>query len=266
MSDTTPSQAESAGDRRSADIAVICSHIDEIRPFLKALDRVRKYADGSLIFRGGFIEEVLRIAVVEAGRQYPDHRRAAQTLIEEHNPAWIISAGFSCGLQEDLKFGDVCLARSVCDQHGNELTLNTPIPESNRIFIRPHLVADAQPRSTSEKHTLHKTHAAQVCDTTSLAVVQVCQEQSTEQNRIRTLIARVIADEASESLPPEGWEYLYGRPPGQALGAVSGWLGKLRRQTDAPWRERSELVAKNLSRFLFSVVKQIGDKLGKSVF
>lgn len=265
MSDATAPQTDATSDRRSADIAIVCSHIDEIRPFLKALDRVRKYADGNLTFRGGFIEEVLRIAIVEAGRQFPDHRRAAEILIDEHNPAWIITAGFSGGLEEKLNHGDICLADSLCDQHGNSLPVRNPIPESSRIFIRQHVVADEQPQTAADKRALFQSHTAQVCDTTSLAVMQVCQEKSTQENRIRTLVARVIADEATESLTPEGWEHLYRRPPGQALGAVSGWLGKIRRQPHDPWKERSELVAKNLSRFLFSVVKQMGEKLGKSV-
>lgn len=265
MSETEPPGETESSDRRSADVAVVCSHVDEIRPFVKALDRVRKYADGPITFRGGFIEEVLRVAVVEAGRNYADHRRATEVLISEHNPAWIISAGFSSALDEALRHGDICLASSLCDQHGNQLEVSNPIPEATRIFIRRHVVADQHPRTVNARQSLRDSQNAQACDTTSLAAIQVCQEHSTDDQRIRTLVARVIACEAEEELSEDGWEYLFQRPPGQGIPGVSGWLSKLRRQPADPWQQRSEVVAKNLSRFLFSVVKQIGEKLGKPV-
>lgn len=262
---SSQSENEQTGDRRSADIAVVCSHIDEVRPFLDALDRVRKYSDGDLVFRGGFIEEVLRVAVVEAGRSYAHHRKAAETLINEHNPAWLISAGFSSSLDEELRFGDICLAESLCDQHGNEISVPSPIPEATRIFKRRQLTTDRHPESADDKHGLYKEHNRSICDTSSLAVAQIWHERSTDGSAPRILVARVIVDEVAEDLTSEGWHHLYGRPGGQTLGKVTGWLEKIRGKSDDQWKTRSATAAKNLSRFLFSVSRQIGEKLGKPV-
>lgn len=171
-SDTPPTPV----DRRSADIGLVCTHRAEVRPLLKMLDRVRSYTDGGMVFRGGFLDESIRIAIVEAGPGFANHRLATEVLLEEHHPVWVLSVGFSSGLSDVVSAGDVCLANRISDTHGNSLTLNCPIPESRRIFVRPHLVADTHPMTSAEKRRLAETFDADAVDTTSAAVAQVCSE------------------------------------------------------------------------------------------
>ena len=123
MADSSRQPDEPTFDRRSADIGIVCTHNVGIKPLLKVLDRTRKYVDETSVFRGGFLDEVIRIAIVEAGSGFAAHRAVAETLIKEHNPAWVISLGFSSALTRDVKAGDICLANEICDTHGNTLPI-----------------------------------------------------------------------------------------------------------------------------------------------
>ena len=132
-------------DRRSADIGIVCSFAAEVAPLVAALDRTKKYSDKGFTFRGGFLDEVIRVAIVEAGEGFAQHRDAASMLLAEHNPPWILSAGLSIGLTPDVDAGDVCLANHLSDTHGNDRSIACPIPAKGRIKIGSHVIADALP-------------------------------------------------------------------------------------------------------------------------
>ena len=68
---------DATADRASADIALVCTHKGELRPFLRRLDRQRSYTEGSLTVRGGFLRETIRIVVAEVGPGFAKHRAAA---------------------------------------------------------------------------------------------------------------------------------------------------------------------------------------------
>ena len=243
----------------------MCTHHDEIKPLVKMLDRVRKYSDNGMIFRGGFIDEVVRIAIVEAGTGFARHRTATQTLIDEHNPAWILSVGFSSALTNDLQSSDVCLANEICDQHANTLTMKCNIPESKRIFVRKHIVADQHPRTPAEKQDLHASSTALACDTTSLAVAQACNEAATDDQPIRFLSIRGIIDACNETVTDEGIEYLFAPRDLSKPNLVSNLKQRLKRNPQlAPWQQRATEVAPNLNRFVAGIIRQIAEKLGKS--
>lgn len=252
-------------DRRSADIGIVCTHHGEIKPLVKMLDRMRKYSDDGMIFRGGFIDEVIRIAIVEAGSGFAQHRSATQTLIDEHNPPWILSVGFSSALTPDLQPSDICLANEICDQHGNSLPIKCNIPESKRIFVRKHIVADQHPSTPAEKQTLSSSSEALACDTTSLAVAQACNEAYTDDRSIRFLSIRGIIDTHNEIVNAEAIEYLFAPQKSTKPNLISGLKQKLKRNPSLiPWQQRASDVAPNLNRFVVGIVRQIADQLGKS--
>lgn len=266
MTDAHEQPEEPTIDRRSADIGIVCTHAAEVNAFVKQLDRVKKYAEGSSIFRGGFINEVVRVAIVEAGPGFAVHRRVTETLIEEHNPPWILSVGFSSALTAQLQSGDVCLANEICDTHGNALPVNCKIPESRRIFVRKHVVADHHPRTAEEKKALNTYTEAVACDTTSLAVAQACNERSTEERPIRFLSIRGIIDSETETLTSEGLTYCFEPVVGDRPKLVSGLMNRFKPNPALkPWQDRANDVSLNMNRFLLSTVKQIADKLGKSI-
>ena len=123
-----PTAEETAPDRSSADIGIVCTHKGEVKPFLKRLDRLRSYAEKKMTVRGGFLGESTRIALVEADEGFASHRAATELLIAEHRPAWILSVGFSSSLSEDVQPGDIIIANEISDTHVNSLPVKCSIP------------------------------------------------------------------------------------------------------------------------------------------
>ncbi len=259
------SDEESSIDRRSADIGIICTQGDEIRPLLKLLDRQRKYVDQGATFRGGFLDETIRVAVAEAGPGFAQHRAVTQTLIDEHHPAWILSVGFGSALIDELNTGDVCLANEICDTHGNSLSVKCPIPETRRVLIRKHVVADEHPRSTDDKAALAAATGAAVVDTTSLAVAQVCADLPEDAPRTRFVSMRVIIDAANEAIARDAAQALF-EPSSQQQATVIGKLTKrFKRDPELlPWEQRATDAAVNLNRFLTSVIRRLAEKINRT--
>lgn len=259
----TNPETEPSVDRRSADIGIVCTQTLEIRPLLKALDRTRKYVDGNAVFVGGFLDESLRIAVVQAGAGFAQHRSATQTLLAEHHPAWVLSVGFSSPLTQDLASGDVCLANEICDTHGNSLPVRCSIPESRRVLVRKHVVADHHPSSASHRVQLARSTSAACVDTTSLAVAQACSElDESGKPRARFLSVRGMATDYSTDLPEKAVNYLF-EPLQEAKGKGFGSLFS-RIKPDAelkPWKKTAEESATNLNRFVLSLIRQLAAKL-----
>ncbi len=248
---------ELPADRASADIGIVCTHAGEIRAILKRLDRVRKYTDHGCIFRGGFLNETIRVALVEARMGFARHRQATLTLIREHRPAWVLSVGFSSGLNEALKSGDLTLANEICDSHTNVLPVNCRIPASRRVHIGRHLVSDHHPIQPSEKASMAETSRAIAVDTTSLAVAQVCRDMNT-----RFMSIRAIVDELPEEMPEQAAPMMF-EPTSRAFGSaiavmLKGWKNAAEMHR---WRQRSLSAADHLDRFVSGVILQIAEQL-----
>lgn len=259
------SAAEQATDKRSADIAIVCTQQSEIRPLLQKLDRVRKYVDQGAMFRGGFLDETLRIAVVEAGPGFARHRQLTQTLIDEHHPVWVLSVGFSSALVADLKHGDCSLTSEICDTHGNSLAVKCPIPESSRVRVRRHVVADQHPATQAQRAALAESSDAAAVDTTSLAVAQVCRGDDPEKWTTRFLSVRGIVGDVDQDLSEQAVAQAF-EPQAQKKPSLIGKL-KSRVKPDPEavlWQTRLDETALNMNRFLLGVVRQLGEKLGKS--
>ena len=89
-------------DLAHADIGIVCALPIEIAAFLERCNRVKKYTGGEFVFRGGFYDDI-RIAVVQSGMGFAKARRATQALIDAHSPVWMLSAGFSGALLQEMK-------------------------------------------------------------------------------------------------------------------------------------------------------------------
>lgn len=248
-------------DKRSADIAVVCTHYAEIKPLMTRLDRVRKYAEDGAVFRGGFLEDALRIAIVEAGSGFARHRRFTELMIREHQPEWVLSVGFSSAVDESIQDGDIALANEICDTHGNSLKIRCPIPETHRIRVRKHVVTDTHPLTADERQGLRTAWDADAVDTTSLAVAQGCQPAEGENPTVRFLSVRGIIGTAEEGLTPRVVSQLF-QPPREEKKSLTKLWKKFRPDADlAPWLERADQTAINLNKFLLSVFEQLESKL-----
>ena len=252
-----PAAEETAPDRSSADIGIVCTHRGEVKAFLKRLDRQRSYTDGKFVVRGGFLRELTRLAVIEAGEGFASHRAAAALLISAHRPKWVISMGFSSSLAEDVRPGDIAVANEICDTHSNSLPVKCSIPARKRIHVGKLIVADQHPITPEEKTVLRERFPGLAADTGSLAVAQVCQEQS-----VRFLAIRVVVDALDEEIPEQAASMMF-HPNSRALGwaVVSLFKGMRKLSEMNRWRERSGVAGSNLDRFVTGIVDQIAEAI-----
>ena len=248
---------ESAPDRSSADIGIVCTHKGEVKPFLKRLDRTRSYSEKKWTVRGGFLSESTRIALIEADEGFASHRAATELLIAEHRPTFILSVGFSSSLSEDVKPGDIVIANEISDTHDNSLPVKCSIPARKRIHVGKLIVADEHPVTPAEKQSLRDRCPGLAADTSSLAVAQVCKEKT-----VRFMAIRVAVDSIDEEIPEQAASMIF-HPTSRALGSALGTLFKGFRKIAVmnQWRERTNNAAGNLDRFVTGIVEQIAESI-----
>lgn len=261
-SSTQHESAERSSDARSADFAVICSQKTEVRPLLKHVDRQRKYTDEGLTFRGGFIDHTLRIVVVEAGFDFAAHRRATEIVINEHHPKWVISTGFSIGLIDAVKTGDVCLANEISDVHGHDLALSLPLEGGKRVHCGKHVVIDRPMLTASELKDLAENSSADAADLASLAVAQVCNSITRDAAAASFLSIRSALSQRDASVTESLLKAAFSVADEAPKQPVMQWLAKLR--PDPVRRDalkRLEEVSINANRYLLQVIRKLGEKL-----
>ena len=226
----------------------------ELKTLIGRLDRRRRYGDGGLRFTGGFFDESIRVAVVEAGTGFAAHRRATTTLIAEHKPSWVIAAGFSSSLTEDVRAGDLSLATAISDTHGQKMDIDCPVPESKHGTLKTHLVTDSHPQTAAEKRQLAEAHGAGAVDTTSLAVAQICAESDT-----RFMSIRAILDDVQEEVPSPIITTLFEPAGTTRSNPVSSWVSGFRQSPEMKtWTARATTASGRLDRFLTGVIRQLG--------
>lgn len=252
-----PASPEPIVDRSSAHIGIVCTHRAELKPFLKRVDRQKSYTERKLTIRGGFLGEVTRIVIAEAGEGFARHREATEWLLTEHRPSWVVSAGFSSSLSSDISPGDLVVANELADTHTTTMPVKCSIAPRKRIHVGKLLVADQHPVTPAEKSSLQERFPALAVDTSSLAVAQVCHARD-----IRFLAIRAIVDGLEEQIPEQAFPMIF-HPTSRALGSALGSMFQgLRKMSEMNmWRERTKTAAVNLDRFLTGVVEQVAEAL-----
>jgi adenosylhomocysteine nucleosidase len=249
---TDPSALDA--DKAHADIGIVCALPMEIAPLLERCLRVRKYSGGSFTFRGGLYDEI-RVAIVEAGMGFALARRATQALLDAHTPRWVLACGFSGALRPEMKIGQIVMANSICDTHGQELSVDVRMPADPRrgLHVGRILTADNIVRGVKDKEALAAEFGAIAVDMESLAVAQVCRDTKT-----RFLAVRVISDDLSADLPPEILSVM-GSTGTVRLGAAIGSLWRRPGSAKDMWklRENARLAAEKLATFLNGVLVQL---------
>ena len=202
-------------DPAHADIGIVSALPIEISVFLERCLRVRKYKGGDFVFRGGLYDDV-RIACVESGMGFERARRATQSMIEAHTPDWVLSCGFSGALLAEMKVGNIAVAKTIVDTHGQELKVDLDLPAdiNKGLFTGRLLTADNLVRTVKEKQTLAATYDAIAVDLESLAVAQIAKEQ-----KKRFMAVRVISDDLEADLPPEALS-IVGQSGSMRIGAA----------------------------------------------
>ena len=232
----------------------------EVNPLLERCTKVKKYTGGDFTFRGGRYDDI-RLAVVQSGMGFAKARRATEALIDAHTPNWVLSIGFSGGLLPTMKIGDMVLANSIVDTHGNELQVDLKMSDDpkNGIHVGRFLNTDEIVRTVEEKKRLAREHAAIAVDLESLAVAQVCRDTGT-----RFMAVRVLSDDLSYDLPPEVLSII-GSTGAVRVGSALGSLWKRPSSIKDMWRlrETAHQAAERLATFLDGVLMQL-HKTGKT--
>jgi adenosylhomocysteine nucleosidase len=193
--------------------------------------------------------------VVQSGMGFAKARRATQALIDAHTPDWVLSIGFSGGLLPTMTIGDLVLANSIADTHGNELQVDLKMSDDpkNGIHVGRFLNTDEIVRTVEEKKRLAEEHDAIAVDLESLAVAQVCSETGT-----RFMAVRVLSDDLSYDLPPEVLSII-GSTGAVRVGSALGSLWKRPSSIKDMWRlrETAHQAAERLATFLDGVLIQL---------
>ncbi|HUG93591.1 MAG TPA: 5'-methylthioadenosine nucleosidase [Planctomycetaceae bacterium] len=255
MAEPSQSQPDApASDAAHADVGIVCALARELAPLLDRCEKVRKYTGGQFVFRGGRYDQV-RVAVVESGMGFARARRATQALLDAHTPRWILACGYSGALRPGINVGDIVVADSIVDTHGQELTVDLHMPtEGQKGLHRGRFVtSDELVRTVVEKQQLAERHNAIAVDMESLAVAQVCRESGKP-----FLAVRVISDDLSADLPPEVLS-VFGSSGTLRVGAIVGSLWKRPSSVKDLWRlrEQANFAAGRLATFLDGVLVQL---------
>ena len=241
-------------DKSHADIGLVCALPMEIQPFLDRCEHVKKYTGGSYVFRGGFLGQI-KVAVVQTGVGFARARAATQALIDAHSPPWVLSVGFSGALQTGMKIGDIVVATSVSDLHGQELKNDVHFPEDREqgLYVGRVINTDQIVRTVEEKLQLAEQHDALAVDLESLAVAQVCQAE-----KKGFMAIRAISDDCSADLPSEVMSIL-GETGAVRAGAALGAVFKRPESIKEMWKMRGDAsrAATRLASFLDGVVVQL---------
>jgi adenosylhomocysteine nucleosidase len=127
------------------------------------------------------------IVVAHVGMGMESARKRISLLLSQHQPEFLIAAGFGGALAPELKVGDL-----VIDLRG--LDSFAPLPSNAR---RGRIVTSPNPLETvADKAALFRSSGADVVDMETEAIAAVCAEK-----QIRMIGVRAISDGADDPLP-----------------------------------------------------------------
>lgn len=252
----TEQEPSAAVDRSHAHVVLVAALKREFAPLLKHSDRVRSYRGDHFQVWGGFWKDV-RVAFVAAGVGFAAARRATEAVIEHHSPEWVISYGFSGGLQPQVRTGDIVVGNELVDEHGQRFRIPMSMAEDPQrgIHVGRLLTADHVVQTAEEKRRLGETYGALAVDLESLAVAQVCAAHQT-----RLMAFRAVTDDVETTLPEEVVRLAEVDGPKQ-WAALAAQLWRNPRAVGSLWRlkEVSEQAAVRLARFTVPIIERLYD-------
>jgi adenosylhomocysteine nucleosidase len=234
------------------DIGIVCALPIELATFLERCSRSWKVVEDGFTYRFGLLGTA-RVGVAESGMGFARARAAAQRLVADHSPGWLLSCGFAGGLTDETQIGDLVVATSVCDTHGQTLEIDVQMPSGPRLHVGRQLTVDEMVRKVEDKRRLADLYGAIAVDMESLAVAQVGRDTST-----RFMSVRAISDDLSADLPAEILSII-GETGSVRFGAALGALWKRPSSAKDMWRlrENAWTAATSLANFLEGVVTQL---------
>jgi adenosylhomocysteine nucleosidase len=200
-----------------------------------------------------------QLVLVRSGAGRAAAAKATAALLNGHQPALVISAGFAGGLDPALARGDILLAEELVDTAGNVLPVELPLERGwfssqQGLHLGRLLTADRIVRLPEEKRALGRKHQALAIDMETFAVAQACRDRQT-----RFLAVRVVTDAVDETLPADLEHLLQQKSAaarwGAALGSILDRPGSVK---DLYRLKESALLAGDcLAKFLERLIVQL---------
>lgn len=198
-----------------------------------------------------------------AGRSETQLRRATEAVLFGHRPKWVVAAGFSTALSEQLDLGDLIVANAIlaADQESIELP---PAVDASKysadppVHVGPLLHVDQPMLSVEQKQALAGRHRALATDPAGRVVCNVCRETSTP-----VVAVRVVAETLAEQSSPEVRSVAKQQSLAGKLGATLGAIWRRPSSVKDLWqcKERALVASDRLGRFVTAVVGQLcGDR------
>ncbi len=200
------------------------------------------------------------VRVVEGGAAGPERAAQATTeLIARCRPTWIVSAGFSAALRDDMRHGDIVMADRVLDADGGELQVPFHVPESvvaalPRLHVGALITLPQVLASPDERREIASRFPALAADQETMAVARICQHE-----RIKFMSVRVITDRVDEVLPPEIEGWLKQKSFAAKLGVAAAAVFRRPEGVKDLWhlREAAGRASQHLAGFLRGVLPQL---------
>lgn len=197
------------------------------------------------------------VAIAEVGVGGQAAAAGTELVIAGHHPAWVISAGFSGGLDGRLRRGDIVIANALVHADGRRLAIDLKLDPSTAgksLHFGACTTAEAVVCQPAAKAALGKASGALAVDLESWAVGDVCRQAKT-----RFLCVRIISDAVDERLPPE-IEMLARQKSNLArFGAAAGAV--FRRPSSIKdmlrLKEDALVFSDRLARFLTGIIEQL---------
>jgi adenosylhomocysteine nucleosidase len=198
-----------------------------------------------------------RVVVAQAGSGPAAAALATRALLAGHRPEWVIAAGFAAALVPALQRGDLIVANRVVDESERGLKIDIQSrdgQEPAEFQLGCVVTASQKPATELARQKLAASSRADVVDSSSMEVAQVCREA-----HVRCLVVRVVLELFDDQLPKEkkfvgSQKSLAGR-----LGAAAGAL--IRRPASARdwWHLKQESLqcADRLALFLVTMMLQL---------
>lgn len=199
------------------------------------------------------------IVIAESGMGADAAAKTTADVIEFHQPAWVVSAGFAGALTDDLKRGHFLMADQVVDLAGRRLDVGLKLaPETvaatKGLHVGRLLTVDRLIRTQAHKRQLNTAHAAVACDMETFAVAETCRKLGT-----RFLSVRVISDSVEDELSKEIERLMKQTTLTGKLGAAAKALISRPQSAAEMWKLQEDALkaSDRLAKYLVSMLPQL---------
>ena len=243
---------------RPVDVAIVFALSVESGCLVDRLTESATLRSPAGVFRAGKLGD-RRVVVAECGVGREAAARGVEALIEAHEPAMVISAGFAGGLVDGLARGDIVLADGVVAPDGERLAIDLRISReaaaaTRGLHIGRLATVDQIVRTGQEKRRLGRDRQAIIVDMETFGVAEVCRRHATP-----LLSVRVISDTVEDELPHDIDKLVRQTSLAGQLGAAAGavWRRPSSVKDMLGLKERALAASDRLAKFLEGMVEQL---------